>query len=62
MPKYKIYVTKITEQFDSIEIEAFNDLDAMTKAKQYVSVKDNNNLISWTQIDKPIYKIEIKDN
>ena len=28
MPKYKVQITKYTEHFDTVEVEAINDLEA----------------------------------
>lgn len=56
MPKFKVSVVKIEQQFCHVEIEAENDLEA--KSKAFEKVKNSSDL-KWEEDEKTKYKAEI---
>lgn len=55
--KYKVCVTKFTEHFEIIEIEAKDEREAQTKAIK--ELKGNEGQYRWTEAEKPRFRAEI---
>jgi len=64
MPKYKIQITKYIEHFDTVEVEAINDMEAkrIVYVKAIQEGRDNIKRLKWTENEKPRYKMEIINN
>jgi hypothetical protein len=61
MPKYKVQITKYTEHFDTVEVEAVNDLEAkrIVRADAIQEDKDGVKRLDWVEGEKPRYKTEV---
>jgi len=64
MPKYKVQITKYTEHFDTVEVEAINDLEAkrIVRADAIQEDRDGVKRLDWVEGEKPRYKTEIINN
>jgi len=61
MPKYKIQITKYIEHFDTVEVDAINDLEAkrIVRAMAIQEDRDGTKRLDWVEADKPKFKLEI---
>lgn len=61
MPKYKVQITKYIEHFDTIEVEAINDLEAkrIVRMKAIQEDRDGEKRLDWVESEKPRYKTEV---
>ena len=64
MPKYKIQITKYIEHFDTVEVDAINDLEAkrIVRAMAIQEDRDGDKRLDWVEGEKPRYKTEILNN
>jgi len=64
MPKYKIRITKYIEHFDTIEVDAINDMEAkrIVRSKAIQEDRDGVKRLDWVEGEKPRYKTEIINN
>jgi hypothetical protein len=56
MPNYKVMVTKITEHYEIVEVEAINDQEAMRSA--ILILKGEDSELRWIR-DKVRFKAEV---
>jgi hypothetical protein len=61
MPKYKIQITKYIEHFDTVEVEAVNDLEAkrIVRAMAIQEDRDGDKKLDWVEGEKPRLKLEV---
>ena len=61
MPKYKVQITKYIEHFDTVEVEAINDMEAKRIVRAYAIQEDRDGVkrLDWAEDEKPRYKTEI---
>lgn len=61
MPKFKIQITKYIEHFDTVEVEAINDLEAkrIVRAKAIQEDRDGTKRLDWVEGEKPRFKLEV---
>lgn len=61
MPKYKIQITKHIEHFDTVEVEAENDLEAkrIVRANAIQEDRDGIKRIDWVESEKPRFRLEV---
>ncbi len=57
MPKYKVRVTKITEHYEVVEVDAETDLEARTNAIR--DLRDDESELRWNKDDKIKFKAEV---
>ena len=57
MPKYKILVTKITEHYEVVEVNAETDLEAKTNAIRLLKGDDSE--FRWNKDDKVKFRAEV---
>jgi len=64
MPKYKVQITKYIENFDTIEVNAINDMEAkrIVRAMAIQEDRDGEKRLDWVEGEKPRYKTEIINN
>jgi hypothetical protein len=64
MPKYKVQITKYIEHFDTVEVEAINDLEAKKTVRMMATDEDRDNVkrLFWSENEKPRFKLEISNN
>ena len=63
MPKYKVQITKYIEHFDTIEVDAINDMEAkrIVRANAIQEERDGEKRLDWVEGEKPRYKLEINN-
>lgn len=63
MPKYKVQITKYIEHFDTIEVDAINDMEAkrIVRANAIQEERDGEKRLKWVEGEKPRYKLEINN-
>ena len=61
MPKYKVQIIKYIEHFDTIEVDAINDMEAkrIVRANAIQEDRDGVKRLDWVEGEKPRYKTEI---
>jgi hypothetical protein len=61
MPRYKVQITKYIEHFDTVEVEAGNDLEAkkMVRMMAVDEEVDGVKRLFWTENEKTRYKLEV---
>jgi hypothetical protein len=61
MPKYKVQITKYIEHFDTVEVEAINDLEAKRTVRMMATDEDRDNVkrLRWSENEKPTFKLKI---
>lgn len=61
MPKYKVQITKYIEHFDTIEVNAINDMEAkrIVRAMAIQEDRDGEKRLDWVEGEKPRYKVEV---
>ena len=64
MPKYTVRITKYIEHFDTVEVDAINDLEAkrIVRARAIQEERDGEKRLDWVEGEKPRYKLEINNN
>ena len=64
MPKYKVRITKYIQHFDTVEVDAINDLEAqrIVRMKAIQEDRDGIKRLVWVEGEKPRYKLEIINN
>ena len=61
MPKYKVRITKYIQHFDTVEVDAINDLEAqrIVRMKAIQEDRDGVKRLDWVEDEKPRYKLEV---
>ena len=61
MPTYKVQITKYIEHFDTVEVDAINDMEAkrIVRANAIQEDRDNVKRLDWVEGEKPRYKLEV---
>jgi hypothetical protein len=61
MPKYKVRITKYIQHFDTVEVDAINDMEAQRIVRMEAIQEDRDGVkrLDWAEDEKPRYKLEV---